>query len=402
MRHCILIIALTLFLKCNLIQTFNPSTLITGINPEDALLNFTGLARKYGHPAEIYHVETQDGYILELYHLPGTGRKPILLMHGFLDSSDTWILRGKDSLGISLADNGYDVWLGNTRGNRYSSSHISLDPQKNPEYWMYSIHELGYYDLPAIIDEVLLRTGAQSLTAIGHSQGNTIFYILGSTRPEYNAKINLLIALSPICFMHNTSPPVSTYLKLAPKLAKIARRMGIYDLLRYDGPENKFIRKICSQPIIGYAVCARLFIFPLIGFDPTELEYEFYEVLIHHLPAGTSWMNYEHFGQIGMSKRFARYDYGIKGNVIKYNSTIPPLYELSNVTMPIALLGGRNDPLSTLEDVDLLKDHLPNYVEYLVNPRLQFNHGDSVWGKNMKDYLFRYIYSTLEWYDIYP
>lgn len=50
----------------------------------------------YGYPAEVHHVETEDGFMLELHRIPAPGKKPILLMHGLLDSSATWVMIGPD------------------------------------------------------------------------------------------------------------------------------------------------------------------------------------------------------------------------------------------------------------------------------------------------------------------
>jgi hypothetical protein len=46
-----------------------------------------------------------------------------------------------------LADLGYDVWLGNTRGNKYSKQ--SIDEVKSKDFWDFSFPEMITYDLPA-------------------------------------------------------------------------------------------------------------------------------------------------------------------------------------------------------------------------------------------------------------
>lgn len=101
-----------------------------------------------------------------------------------------------------MADQGYDVWMGNARGNVYSRKHVLYDPDGSREdrehFWRFSWHEIGAIDLPSMIDYVLIATGQKQLFYIGHSQGTTAFFVMCSERPEYNAKIKMMHALAPV------------------------------------------------------------------------------------------------------------------------------------------------------------------------------------------------------------
>ena len=80
----------------------------------------------------------------------GGPRRPVVIMqHGLFDSCAGWVLNGERSLGYLLADVGYDIWMNNSRGNRYSRHHVNLDPDDDDEkesYWDYSFEEMAKFD----------------------------------------------------------------------------------------------------------------------------------------------------------------------------------------------------------------------------------------------------------------
>ncbi|XP_023946660.2 lipase 1-like [Bicyclus anynana] len=367
--------------------------------PDDGALDSIGLATKYGHPPTQYDVVTEDGYILAVYRLPGKGRIPVLLVHGFMDTSDTFLIRGNTSLAIYLANKGYDVWLANTRGNRYSRRHKTLNPDKDSEFWKFSFHEKGCYDLPAVIDTILNETGANNITAIGHSEGNTEFFILGSERKEYNSKINVLLALAPVAFLQNVQGTLGIAIQLEPVVSGLVKTLGINEFLGDNTTLGIISHTVCPIPILGYTVCAYGLLYPSVGSDPTELEQDFFENLATHYPAGTSTQNLLHYLQLGYRKQFAQYDYGSDTNQKIYNSSDPPIYQLDQVTMPVALYTAANDGFSALADVAMLQSQLPNVVYYLLSPYALCNHVDYVWGRTANIYLYPYIDYMLNLYN---
>lgn len=110
-------------------------------------------------------------------------------------------------LAYYLSDLGFDVWLGNSRGNRYSDKHISMNISES-NFWKFSFHEIGTRDLPETIDYILNKTGKKSLTYAGYSQGTTQVFIMASEKPDYLKKINHIHGLSPVVFVNNTISPL--------------------------------------------------------------------------------------------------------------------------------------------------------------------------------------------------
>jgi pimeloyl-ACP methyl ester carboxylesterase len=99
--------------------------------------------------------------------------KVVYLQHGLQDSSDTWIINDPQlAPGFLLADRGFDVWVGNTRGNTYSS------PPLNPKikhFWNFSFDEMAKFDLPAAFTYIVNIT-KKPIHYIGHSQGTMIMF----------------------------------------------------------------------------------------------------------------------------------------------------------------------------------------------------------------------------------
>jgi lysosomal acid lipase/cholesteryl ester hydrolase len=161
-----------------------------GRNPVDPDVgkDMVEIVKTRGYTIETHTVTTPDGYILTMFNIPHGKKtstrnpKPVLLQHGLLDSSYTWVNNYEEqSLGFILADAGFDVWFGNNRGNRYGRSHTSMNPDDDSgAFWRFTWDEMASLDAPTMINFVTSYTNTSSLGWVGHSEGTIQMFAAGT------------------------------------------------------------------------------------------------------------------------------------------------------------------------------------------------------------------------------
>ncbi|XP_059062213.1 lipase 3-like [Achroia grisella] len=380
---------------------------------EDANLDVEGLVRKYNYPIETHSVTTEDGYILGLHRIPH-GRdsnnvpdpnKPIVfLMHGLLSSSADWILMGPGSgFAYILAEEGYDVWLGNARGNYYSRKHVRFNPDSilSNRFWKFSWDEIGNIDLPAMIDYALAHTGRSKLHYIGHSQGTTTFFVLGALRPEYNDKIISMHAFAPNAFMaSNRNPLLLMISPFATSLEKVASVFGLGEFMPNTNIMTWAGQALCMDEALFQPVCSNI-LYLIGGWSVSEQNATMIPVKMGHTPAGAAVRQFVHYAQGIASKRFRRYDQGsMRANRRLYGTRSPPEYDLSKITTPVFLHYADNDPMAHVNDVDRLFKELGRPAGKFRIPLSTFGHLDFIWGINAKTLLFDRVINLLKAMDV--
>ena len=110
--------------------------------------------QNHGYKLDVHEVTTADGYILSLWHLlpKTTTTKVAYFQHGLADTAWCFFQLDSKSLPFLLIKEGYDIWLGNSRGNVFSTKHKTKDPSKaNSGYFNFTMDDNVKYDLPATI-----------------------------------------------------------------------------------------------------------------------------------------------------------------------------------------------------------------------------------------------------------
>lgn len=309
-------------------------------------------------------------------------------------------------LAYLLSENGYDVWLGNARGNDHGLKHKTLKSDSK-EFWNFSWHEIGFYDVPAMFDLMLKLTNASRGFYFGHSQGGTSYAVMASLRPEFNRKIIQGHLLAPAVFMKHPPHPlgkmimneIEVSVRMFSNLNSFLMQAASADMKSYDmRVEAKSIRyiKVMNDAMCGPmpSACSKTMNF-ICGFNKgeEELDTRILPSYLEHVAHSISIKQILHYIQISRSGTFSQFDYGNR-NMQVYNSTAAPQYPLQNVKAPTFIYAGSCDMIVSERDVEHLSEVLLNVKKYKVFKN--YNHCDFMYGKNSRPLLFNDILKAMK------
>ncbi|XP_057441706.1 triacylglycerol lipase 2-like isoform X1 [Lotus japonicus] len=350
------------------------------------------MVKTQGYTCEEHLVTTPDGYILNLQRISSRGplgkKPPVLLQHGLFMDGVTWLLLPpRQSLVFLLADHGFDVWLANTRGTKYSLRHTWL-PSNSPDYWNWSWDELVAYDLPATFQYVHDQTG-QKLHYIGHSQG-TLIALASFSKDQLLDKLRSAALLSPIAYVGQLTSPLA---KNAAEnfIAESLYKLGIFEFNLRGGDVIKFLKDLCNNTGIDCTNMLTSFTGPNCCVSPSIVNN-----FLDHEPQSTATKNMIHLSQMIREGTTAMFDYeNREENTKHYGQPTPPVYDMTRLPndLPLFISYGGADALSDVKDVQHLLESLEDHDgdKLVVQYRNDYAHADYVMGENAK----RDIYEPL-------
>ena len=196
---------------------------------------FTEVCHEMGYPIEEHKITTKDGYILFFQRIQARnspqqrlreGLPVVYLQHGLFASATQWISNTEaNAIGFMLANKGYDVWCGNSRGNSYSLEHAFYKDNADPRFWDFSMTDMADYDIPAAFEYIAQRTG-QKVNYIGHSQGTVVMLagLVCAQKKLVLENVGRIILLAPFASLIGVSGPAKFI--LSEKFLKVVKTMG--------------------------------------------------------------------------------------------------------------------------------------------------------------------------------
>ncbi|CAI9111565.1 OLC1v1011816C1 [Oldenlandia corymbosa var. corymbosa] len=303
----------------------------------------------------------------------------------------TWLMNSpQQALGFILADNGFDVWISNVRGTRYSRRHATLDPNFNPKFWDWSWDELVDHDLPAVLGFVQKQTG-QKVHYVGHSLG-TLMALATLAEGKQLDKLKSAALLSPIAYLSH----MTTALGIVASRSFMGELGQLFGLAEFNpmGPgASALVRFYCSQPLVN---CYD-FMAAMTGVNCC-LNRTTAKDLLEHEPQSTSTKNLVHLAQTVRDGVLRRYNYGnTKDNMAHYKSPNPPVFNLAKIppSFPLFLSYGGQDALSDIADVKRLLSEIKSHDPAKLQVQLikDYGHADFILATNAKDLVYNQVIS---------
>ncbi|CAK48170.1 hypothetical protein CBS63078_3129 [Aspergillus niger] len=367
--------------------------------------DFTDICALFGYEAEEHIVQTGDGYLLGLHRLPyrkgeegrkinqGEGsikKKVVYLHHGLMMCSEVWICLSEEQrcLPFQLVERGYDVWLGNNRGNKYSKKSVKHSPLSN-EFWDFSIDQFSFHDIPDSIKYILEVTGQPSLSYVGFSQGTAQAFATLSIHPLLNQKIDVFVALAPA--MAPTGLPnhlVDSLMKASPNFLFLL--FGRRSILS----STTMWQTILYPPIFVWIIDTSLR--GLFNWRCKNISRWQKLAGYLHLFSFTSTKSVVHWFQIIRHRNFQFYDDEIHAplSIVASERFYKPVkYPTKNIKTPIVLLYGGSD---SLVDINVMLSELPRGTVAKEIP--QYEHLDFLWARDVDQLVFNHVFEALERY----
>ena len=276
-----------------------------------------------GYKLETHEVTTADGYILSLWHLIPKGQttRVAYFQHGLSDTAWCFFQLGSKSLPFLLMKEGFDVWLGNSRGTVFSLKHRSKNPNDEKSgYFDFTMEENVKYDLPATIQYIKSKTGKQKMSYIAHSQGSTIFFMLYmSNRQLVESSID---HFSSIGTVFNIAYAAFSPIKLLD---------AIYGILEKLNMNKGFLTLTHQQRLAIASFCKVLsptcksFFESGASIKPTgRINYKNIYNYLYYYPGGTSNSNLLHWSQIHTLKKLVHYNpnFSVQQTATPYDTSV--------------------------------------------------------------------------------
>ncbi|XP_063708896.1 lipase 3-like [Culicoides brevitarsis] len=191
-------------------------------------------------------------------------------MHCLMCSCGCFISNANQSLAYNFVNKGYDVWMGNARGTRFSQFHNKYTTD-DPEYWNYSLHEIGSIDVPTMMEFVLQKTNVAKLQYVGHSQGGALFMIMAATKPKLINRVKAAFLLAPAMVIGGS---FSTLIKIgyifAPTIQESFRLIHLNGILLDRKILDSAKENILANPSVDYY--SRALYFAIMGPNSGETD----------------------------------------------------------------------------------------------------------------------------------